>query len=493
VRHNIAANELSWREVRRVLHEELNSLTARYRVPLLLCYLEGKTQKQAAVELGLAKSTLRERIERGRSLLRARLVRRGLGPTGLLGVAVCPTANASAAVPLSLMISTIKAASWLAPSPTVESGAISANAASLTKGVLNSMLLSKIKTTAALALLLLACAGGMLALLSRLAAQDEATNKTKAKEGRIEPNQTAIRPKSIFQDLTKIDRTIAKEPKYTNQPYYALLAIGQEAKKHVWLVVDGETLYVDRNGNGDLTETNERIPRTKKYENIGTGQGWKGMDIFDIGEVEGLRLRLEFWVPDKSFIPVTDFDKELQKDLKENGWEFSTLWRVDANCKSISGQIPVTFCRRPQDAQICHLAGPLKSFLTGEDRQLLVRTAVDNFLNVEIGTPGLPPRKWTKPKFAPVGTNEVPADLHPVAHFEFPHKDANQPTIKLEVVLNQRGCDQFGGRVRVPANAGTGKAKVSVSFSAWPEGKVAPTTFEVPIVEKGTALTARTA
>ena len=73
-------------------------------------------------------------------------------------------------------------------------------------------------------------------------------------------------PKAEFPDLTKIDRTIVKEPRYATQPYYALLAIGPQAQKRVWLVVDGETLYVDKNGDGDLTEANERIGKTKQIE-----------------------------------------------------------------------------------------------------------------------------------------------------------------------------------------------------------------------------------
>lgn len=59
-------------------------LPERYRVALALCYLESKTQDQAAAQLGLAKSTLKVRLERGKELLRARLVRRGLGPVALL-------------------------------------------------------------------------------------------------------------------------------------------------------------------------------------------------------------------------------------------------------------------------------------------------------------------------------------------------------------------------------------------------------------------------
>jgi len=59
---------------------------------------------------------------------------------------------------------------------------------------------------------------------------------------------------AIAADLTKIDRSIGKEPRYqTKAPKYCLLVFGPEAKYRVWLVLDGNTLYVDRNGKGDLT------------------------------------------------------------------------------------------------------------------------------------------------------------------------------------------------------------------------------------------------
>ena len=62
----------------------------------------------------------------------------------------------------------------------------------------------------------------------------------------------------------KIDRSIAREPVYqTKAPKYGLLVFGPEAKDRVWLVLDGDTLYVDRNGNGDLTEPGEKIAATK--------------------------------------------------------------------------------------------------------------------------------------------------------------------------------------------------------------------------------------
>lgn len=294
------------------------------------------------------------------------------------------------------------------------------------------MLLSKIKIAAPLALVVLACLGGTLALLPGLAAREEPTQKPEAAdEG---GNKTTAPPKAKFPDLTKINRIIVKEPKYKTQPYYVLLVIGPEAKKRVWLVVDGETLYVDRNGNGDLTEANKRVEGPKKLD-FAPGM-YKHMNAFDLGEVQGLHLRVDFWVRNKDFVPDNDFDKSIHKGHVENGWEFATLVRLNPAGRIISGQIPVTFCRQPKDTQVCHLAGRLTFTLRANDS--LERHSDKNILQVMIGTPGLPARNWSKPVFAPLGTNEVPADLHPVARFEFPHQDAKQPPIKLEAVLNQR-------------------------------------------------------
>jgi cytochrome c peroxidase len=137
------ADDLAWREVQQVLHEELTGLAQRYRDPLVAYYLEGKTQEETAAQLGLAKSTLKERIERGRSLLRARLVRRGLGPVAILAAAAWPAA-AHASVPVALASSTMKVASLVAGGQAA-SAVASANVAALTEGVPKTMLLTKLK------------------------------------------------------------------------------------------------------------------------------------------------------------------------------------------------------------------------------------------------------------------------------------------------------------------------------------------------------------
>src|SRR6516162_7707055 len=139
-RSGSAPDDLTWREAQQVVHEELAGLAERYRVPLVACYLEGKTQDQAAAQLGQAKSTLKERLERGRSLLRARLVRRGLGPAALLLAAAWPSATASASLPATLASSTIQAAVLCAAGQAAAPSVISAKVAALAEGVLKSML-----------------------------------------------------------------------------------------------------------------------------------------------------------------------------------------------------------------------------------------------------------------------------------------------------------------------------------------------------------------
>jgi RNA polymerase sigma factor (sigma-70 family) len=83
-----------------VLDEELGKLPDRYRSPLVACHLAGRTQEEAARDLGLSLSTLRRRLVSGRELLRARLTGRGVTvPAGLVvAVAVVPRALADAAV-----------------------------------------------------------------------------------------------------------------------------------------------------------------------------------------------------------------------------------------------------------------------------------------------------------------------------------------------------------------------------------------------------------
>src|SRR5215470_16413516 len=70
--------DVSWGEVRAVLDAELVRLPEKWRLPLVLCYLEGRTQDEAAAQLGWSPRTLRRRLEEGRTSLGRRLGRRGV-------------------------------------------------------------------------------------------------------------------------------------------------------------------------------------------------------------------------------------------------------------------------------------------------------------------------------------------------------------------------------------------------------------------------------
>ncbi|MBP3954891.1 sigma-70 family RNA polymerase sigma factor [Gemmata sp. G18] len=70
--------DLSWREATEILHQELNALPDKYRLPLLLCGVQGLTRDEAADQLGTSPGALRGHLDRGRALLEKRLARRGI-------------------------------------------------------------------------------------------------------------------------------------------------------------------------------------------------------------------------------------------------------------------------------------------------------------------------------------------------------------------------------------------------------------------------------
>jgi RNA polymerase sigma factor (sigma-70 family) len=126
------------------LHEEIARLPERYRVSVVLCYLEGLTAEAAARRLGCPRGTVLSRLSRARERLRERLTRRGLAvPAGLSAAGLSPD-PARAEVPAALAHSVVQAATWFAAGAT-GAGVVPASAAALTEGVLRMMVLTRLK------------------------------------------------------------------------------------------------------------------------------------------------------------------------------------------------------------------------------------------------------------------------------------------------------------------------------------------------------------
>jgi RNA polymerase sigma factor (sigma-70 family) len=194
-------------ELQSVLHEELRRLPEKYRLPLVLCCLEGRSRTEAAQQLGWKEGTVAGRLARARDLLRRRLARRGVAATAALVGVLLAENLATAALPAALAEGAVRAALLFAE------GKAAVPAAALAKEVLRAMFLTKIKVGAVLLIAgALAAGAGIAAYQARAArppagAQPADTPQPAAREAERpqpkpeEPVPAAVRHRVLVLDI----------------------------------------------------------------------------------------------------------------------------------------------------------------------------------------------------------------------------------------------------------------------------------------------------
>jgi len=147
-----ACDNLTWRELRETLDVELARLPEKYRAPLLLCYFEGLSQEEAARQLGWSKRSVKDRVERGRKLLRVCLARRGMTLHMTLAGALLSAEPSKAGLPSTLSDATLRGAAAFARHRSV-AGLVSPSVLDLIEPGFKTMFVSKLLISATLVLM----------------------------------------------------------------------------------------------------------------------------------------------------------------------------------------------------------------------------------------------------------------------------------------------------------------------------------------------------
>ncbi|HET6574844.1 MAG TPA: hypothetical protein VFG68_14660 [Fimbriiglobus sp.] len=246
-------------------------------------------------------------------------------------------------------------------------------------------------------------------------------------------------------DLSKIDRTITKEPAYaTKAPRYCLLVFGPDAKDRVWLVQDGDALYVDRNGNGDLTEAGEKVPAAKNAGPKEEGYTFEVGDVTPGGTVhKGVSVGL---APLKQYAgnPSLAAVQAIRDALKADPNVVAARIGVDVQSARFKGAGVggrtmqsagffdptgvLAFAGKPADAPVVHLDGPLQVSFYGEVPKLWLSR--DNDLVLTVGTPGLGGGTFAMLVYE----DTIPKAVRPTVEVRWP----GEPPVKEHFELKQR-------------------------------------------------------
>ncbi len=226
----------------------------------------------------------------------------------------------------------------------------------------------------------------------------------------IQPRLIDEKPPVV--DLAKIDRSVPTEPDYKSKPQYCLLLLGPEAKTRIWLVLDGDTLYVDRNGRGSWIEADKKRDADHTLH----------FGVPEIEELDGTRhTDLNVYAAESRIHPGKYHFGSITLVVKGRYGQYTCIDSIDHNSSTES----------PQAAPVRHFNGPLRMELVNQFAWSLGDPSAE--VHASICT------KYLSGEWAYVFSSfGIPVDIHPVAEIEFPNSTPDGPPINLKVALSQR-------------------------------------------------------
>ncbi|HSQ57402.1 MAG TPA: DUF1549 domain-containing protein, partial [Gemmata sp.] len=184
--------QADWADLQPLIDEELAKLPQKLRGPVVLCDIEGRSQREVAKQLGVPPATLATRLAAARRTLAQRLTKRGVTLSGGAVAGLLTIHGSASAVPHALAHGLTRAAEAVATGGAVAS-LVSASAVQLSEGVMRMMLLTKLKTVAVATITAIALTGGMgLGLVPARAGGTGDDSAPAAATAKIVPGNTAL-------------------------------------------------------------------------------------------------------------------------------------------------------------------------------------------------------------------------------------------------------------------------------------------------------------